>query len=360
MPLYKRATWANEELTLANPWMQVRICKRATGWGWAEIFTPEGKCMAILDHFGELLLRDQEIPMRLEADSFEHAQTSEGESYSFPVKSLIVKDKLRNTSFDPWLNYPIEKHSMTGVTTLTLAPDAPVLRISMRFISHGIQWARYVRGPWLKAGEGSYAAARTDAIFPGIEWLEGDEWSSGKDWFKDPWAKRFVPHPNKVAIPLMTLSHEGDAVTLSWEPRQQVSGWFNYRRSLPQPVFASPNFIDRANNHLMGLMIPDAEIEAFENQTEREPALQLHMEQRINFDAEITLSRGTSLEAITDWVARKGMPVVPAPRWPFPEALERIAAAYNSHLWHEGRGFGTEQAPGHFNASVPPFPGGFS
>lgn len=347
MPVYQHATYANEEITLSNAFMTVKVYKRATGWGWAEIFTPAGKCMGILDHFGELLLRDQEIPMRLEGDRYERSEGESGQTLTFPVQSLIVKDKLRNTSFDPWLNYPIEKHSMTGTTTLTLLRDQPVLRISMRFMSHAIQWARYVRGPWLKVGEGSFGTAKTDAIFPGVEWLEGDEWSSGKDWFKDPWAKRFAPHPNKVAIPLIALSHEGDVLSLCWDPRQEVSGWFNYRRSLNQPVFASPNFIDRANNHLLGLMIPDAEIEALENQVEADPGLELHMEQRIAFDGEVVLSRGSSLEAVTDWVAREGMPAVPEPRWPLEEALARMAEGYNTHFWHEGEGFGTRQVPQH-------------
>jgi hypothetical protein len=323
----------------------VDVHKRATGWGWGEIFTPDGRCMAILDHLGELLLRDQEIPMRLEADTFQRETGDFGERLVFPVRSLIVKDKLRNTSFEPWLNYPIEKNSMVGEATLTLAPDQPVLKVSLRLISQANQWARYVRGPWLKAGEGSFGAAKVDAIFPGVEWLLGDEWSSGTDWFKDPWAKRYIPHPNKVAIPLMAMSQDGVGVGLAWDPRQNVTGWFNYRRCHPQPVFATPNFIDRRSNHLMGLMIPDVDVESHENQPEAEPPLELHMEQRIAFDAEVFLVKGDSLDVIVDWVQRHGMPEPPAPRWPFLEALDRIAQSYITHFWHEGKGFGTEQTP---------------
>jgi len=40
----------------------------------------------------------------------------------------------------------------------------------------------YFRGPWLKVGAGSFAAAKTDGIFPGVHWIVGDEWSSGTDW----------------------------------------------------------------------------------------------------------------------------------------------------------------------------------
>ena len=79
---------------------RVDVHKRLTGWGWAELFTPQGKCMGVLEHLGELMLRDQEIPMRLEAETYERAQNNEGETITFNVKSLIVKDKLKGTSFE--------------------------------------------------------------------------------------------------------------------------------------------------------------------------------------------------------------------------------------------------------------------
>jgi hypothetical protein len=230
-----------------------------------------------------------------------------------------------------------------------------VVFLEYRLVSKANQYARYVRGPWLKVGEGVFGSAKTDAIFPGIEWLLDEEWSSGTDWFKDPWAMRWAPHPNKVAIPVMAVSQDGYGIGLAWNPNQHSSGWFNYHRNLPQPVFASPNFIDRQNNHLMGLMIPDVEIEAQENQVYREPPLELHLDQRVEFDAEIFLVEGDSLEVITDWVKRHGMPEPPEPRWPLPEALDRIAQAYNNLYWHEGRGFGVEQTGHSVHPYVPRF-----
>ena len=83
--------------------------------------------------------------------------------------------------------------------------------------------------------------------------------------------------------------------------------------------------------------------EAHENQVYADPPLELHPEQRIEFDAEIFLCEGRSLNVLVDWVQRHGMPEPPAPRWPLPEALERIARAYTTHLWHAGKGFGTPQ-----------------
>lgn len=355
MPSYQQASYGGETVSLQNNHLCVNIYKRLTGWGWAELFTPQGKCMGVLEHLGELMLRDQEIPMRLEAEGYQRTQDGDGETLTFKVKSLIVKDKLKGTSFESWLHYPLDVHCMVGEVSLTLMSDAPHLTISCRYLSKANQYARYVRGPWLKVGAGSFGSAKTDAIFPGVEWLVGDEWSSGTDWFKDPWAKRFVPHPNKVAIPLMAVSHEGVGLGMAWNPAQDATGWFNYRRQKQQPVFASPNFIDRRNNHLLGLMLPDVEVEALENNVSSEPPLELHHEQWLRFDAELFLVEGTSLDVVTDYVKRRGLPWPPEPRWPLEAALHRIAGAYTTHLWHDEKGFGTAQTESTIQPHSPRF-----
>jgi hypothetical protein len=355
-PRYPHASYAGETLTLENAHLRMDVHKRMTGWGWGEIYTSTGKLMGVLEHLGEIMIRDQEIPMRLEAQGEpERAQSPEGESLTFQVRSLVVREKLKGTSFEPWINYPLEQPCMGGQVTITLVHEQPLLILSYRLVSLANQYARYVRGPWLKAGAGSFGAAKDDAILPGIEWLVDDEWSSGTDWFKDPWAMRVVPHPNKVAIPLMALSHQGTGIGLAWDPNQSATGWFNYRRHRPQPVFASPNFVDRRNNHLMGLMVPDVFAEEEENKVWAEPPLELHLKQRVEFDAEIWLSEGDSLDTVVDWVRRHGLPAPPQPRWPFEEALDRIAAAYNARFWHEGEGFGTAQHPEGIRPTVPRF-----
>jgi hypothetical protein len=90
-------------------------------------------------------------------------------------------------------------------------------------------------------------------------------------------------------------------------------------------------------------MIPDATIEGHENEVYATIPLELKIGQQINFDAELWLTEGISLDVVTDWVKRHGFPEPPAPKWPYKETLDRIAAAYNSNLWHEGEGFGIIQ-----------------
>ncbi len=346
MPRYQRTSYAGESVALDNGHLRLVMFKRLGGWGWGEIYTPEGKLMAVLDHLGEVMLRDQDIPMRLEADTFRRESTPEGERLVFAVRATVVSEKLKGTSFDNWMHYPLKAPCLVGEVSITLLADQPLLKIAHRLKATGNYYARYIRGPWLRVGEASFGVAKDDSILPGVEWTVDDEWSSGPDWFKDPWALRAVPHPNKVAIPLMALSHEGTGIGLSWNPNQTVTRWFNYRGHHPQPVFATPNFIDRMNNSLFGLMVPDASIEGHENEVYAEQPLELRIDQRIDFDSEIWLTRGRSLDVVTDWVKRHGLPDPGAPRWPFEETLDRIAQAYNTNFWHEGKGFGTYQHGG--------------
>ncbi len=338
-PRFRHGAYGNEYIELKNDKIRLIMFKRLNGWGWGELYTPSGKFMAVLEHLGEVMLRDQDIPVRLEADSVHTKEGPEGKSLIFKVSSTVVRDKLKGTSFEKWMLYPLEKPCITGEVTLTVTPDEPLIYMKYRLEGTANYYVRYIRGPWLRVGEESFGTEKTDAIFPGVEWLVGNEWSSGSDWFKYPWSERFVPHPNKVSIPLMALSHDGVGIGLAWEPNQTVTRWFNFRTQRPQPVFAAPNFIDRMNNSLMGIMIPDASGEGQENKPYADIPLELRVGQMIDFDAELWLSDGNSLDVVIDWVRRHGLPEPPEPRWPFKETLDRIAGAYNSNLWVEGKGF---------------------
>jgi hypothetical protein len=344
-PQYKRTNYSNQSVLLQNDQMQVRIFRRLGGWGWGEISTSEGKLMAVLDHLGEIMLRDQDIPMRFEAENVEKKISEKGECLVFKVKSVVPRINLVGTSFEEWMRYPFTEPAVTGEVTITLAKDQPILYLQYRFTSTGNYYARYIRGPWLKVGEASFGTKKDDSMLPGVEWTKGDEWSSGIDWFKDPWALRSVPHPYKVTAPLMALSYEGTGIGLSWDPNQVATRWFNYRTQRPQPVFATPNFIDRMNNNLMGLMVPDASVEGHENEVYASLPLELKIGQMINFDAEIWLSKGNSMDVMLDWVKRHGLPEPPPPKWSYKETLDKIANAYNTNLWHEGEGFGIIQRP---------------
>ena len=344
-PKLKNASFGGESVSLKNDFIEFNIYKRINGWGWAEIITPTGKMMGVLEHLGEIMLRDQDIPMRLVAKSFTKKQNEEGETIEFEVASVVIRDILEKTSFDNWMVYPFTEPAIKGTVSFSLAPKSSLLKLKYRLKSTGNYYARYIRGPWLLLGESSFGMKKDDAILPGVDWAINDEWTSGTDFFKDPWALRVVPHPYKVTSPVMAISHEGTVIAMSWDANQRATRWFNYREHLQQPVFASPNFVDRKNNQLMGLMLPDATIEGHENEVVAQIPLELKIGQMINFDAEIWLSKGNSVSALTDWVKRYDLPEPAEPRWPYQETLRLIANAYNTNFWHEGEGFGLLQRP---------------
>ncbi len=344
-PHYKRTNYSQQSVVLKNDHIQVQMFRRIGGWGWGEISTGSGKFMAVLDHWGEIMLRDQDIPMRLEAENVEERQDQNGTSLIFKVKSVVARNNLKGTSFENWMSYPFTEPALTGEVTLTLDKVQPLITLSYRLVATGNYYARYIRGPWLKVGEASFGVKKDDSMLPGVDWVMGDEWSSGLDWFKDPWALRSVPHPYKVTAPLMALSYEGTGIGLSWDANQVATRWFNYRAQRPQPVFATPNFIDRMNNNLMGLMVPDASPEGHENEVYSTLPVELKIGQMVNFDAEIWLSEGNSLDVMLDWVKRHGLPAPPQPKWGYRETLDKIANAYNTNLWHQGEGFGIKQRP---------------
>ncbi len=355
-PRYKKAAYADETVQLKNDKMEINFYKRVAGWGWGEIYSEEGKLMAVMEHLGEIMLRDQDIPVRFVAEDYEKKSTSEGEIITFEVQSLVVREVLENTSFDNWMRYPFTEPAIKGKVSFLLKKGEAFVTMDYDLEATANYYARYIRGPWLKIGEASFGTEKDDAILPGVDWVVKDEWSSGTDFFKDPWALRVVPHPNKVSIPLMAISHEGTGLGLSWDPKQVATRWFNYRAHVPQPVFAAPNFVDRMNNNLIGLMVPDATIEGHENEIYAEQPLELKIGQQINFDAELWLTEGNSLDVVTDWVKRNGLPEPSEPRWSYEETLDRIANAYNTNLWHEGKGFGVIQRP---NTSIRPSVPGF-
>ncbi len=251
-PVYPNASYGGESVTLANAQVRLEIHKRVTGWGWIEIFDSAGRMIAVLDHLGEAdpIVSGRSVPLRFESARYELEKGSFGQRIRFPVR-LAWYEKIANSRFT---NRDLVEPLMEGAVTITLAPDAPRIGLTYEYKPLKPVSLRYLRGPWLIAGAGAYGTAKTDGIFPGVEWLVGDEWSSGTDWFQHPQALRVAPHPFKVTAPVMALSHQGAGIGLAWNPRAGVLSGKRY----PQPVFASPNFVDRANNHLMGLALPSA------------------------------------------------------------------------------------------------------
>ena len=205
-PVYKRASYTGDFLELKNENISLRIFKRLCGWGFGEVWSADGRLMAVLDHFGEILLRDQEIPMRLEAEDYESFSDGDRSGFVFKVRTTLPAEKLRGTSFEKWVHFPFNEPVLSGTVKICLRKGDTGFGISTELVSNGNYYARYLRLLWLLCGEGSFGSEKCDALLPGVDWPVGREWSGGTDFFKDPWAGRSIPHPNKVASSYMGVS----------------------------------------------------------------------------------------------------------------------------------------------------------
>jgi hypothetical protein len=340
VPHYPDATYGGENVTLENPSMHLVVYKRVTGWGWVEISNAAAELIAVLDHFGEVapIVTGFSIPVRIEAQSYKLDRGEFGERLTFPVQLIWYPTVAKG----PWAVKALSAPALEGTVSITLEREAPIAKLVYDLHPLTPLGVRYIRGPWLKVGSGSFGAAKTDGIFPGVEWLLGGEWSSGTDWFQHPDALRLAPHPFKVTAPVMAISWKGTGIGLAWNPLAEVLPGKRYL----QPVYASPNFLDRANNHLMGLVLPSVAWGVEENTPPVRPPktgpapLELSPGNSLQIEAEIFLAKGNSLDVMVDWVKRHGLPEPPTPRYPLAEAMDRIARQYNTSFWHEGRGWG--------------------
>lgn len=335
MPRYHDAVFGGASVSLENRFLRFEMYKRLTGWGWGELYVPgpSGKLdrfFAVLEHLAEVDLEGLPHPLRLEASTYQLTSDSTGQTLVFEVQ--LQKVEAPDKTYEGG-------SALKGLVTLRLPTDEPVLYYELTATPQFMVFLKYLRGPWLRIGANSFGMARHDAIFPGIEWLSGDEWSSGTDWFEHPQALRVAPHPHKVAIPLMAISYDGVGLGFSWTPTLAVLS-AGPRLRCPQPIFATPNFVDRKSHHLFGLMWPSARWGLAENALKADPPIQLRKGLELKLDGQITIVPGTSLDVVVDWAKRHGLPEPGAPRWPWLEVLDRSANAYNTNLWVEGQGFG--------------------
>ncbi|MHB1357838.1 MAG: hypothetical protein ACYCZF_17855 [Anaerolineae bacterium] len=347
MPRYREAAFGGETIILENAHVRLEMHKRVTGWGWGELYVPgeSGKpdrFFAAIEHLAEAWVEGQPYPMRLEAKEYTLDESPQGKTLTFNVQMQEVEP--------PDKTYE-GVGAIVGEVKFSLSNDAALIKYEMLLEPQFQIRLRRARGMWLRVGADSFGTDKHDAIFPGVEWLVGKEWSSGTDWFEHPHALRLTPHPHKVAFPLMAISHDGIGLGLSWSPDLFVLSDAT-RMRCPQPVFAVPNFVDRRDHSLLGLMWPSARWGMAENALAAEAGFKVQKRQRIVLDAEISVIKGDSLDVVCDWVKRHGMPEPGRPRYDWQSALDRIAGAYNTNLWIEDQGWGFR---GKGSAVVPTF-----
>ncbi|WP_123040985.1 hypothetical protein [Cohnella candidum] len=184
-------------------------------------------------------------------------------------------------------------------------------------------------GPVLTVGEGSFGAGKDEALFPGLEWLTGGESSSSQLDVHTPAYLRLVPHPYKITVPLMAVRQDKHIVSLSWDPKQKWDG----EHDLPAAKFASPNWVENQNNHVMGLSALSVPTYVKENQELAETAYALPAGRDLTLKAGIsTIEADSVAEAVSAYVKDNGIPSVPQVR-SFEEQVDLGLDAYLRTYW---------------------------
>jgi len=179
-----------------------------------------------------------------------------------------------------------------------------------------------------------YALDRDEAIFPGLEWLAGDEASSSTLDIAEghPHQKRFVVHPNMVTIPAIGVHGRHGTVGLLWNIRQKWDG----TRDRPSVLFASPDRLNNQRSHLMGLFLPTVPDYVEPNKQQASRPYRLKPDQPIRIRCHIWADgRATdALAAIDEWLRIYGLPKpTPLPHGSYEREIEFSMQAYLKSLW---------------------------
>lgn len=185
-------------------------------------------------------------------------------------------------------------------------------------------------GPELYAGEGAPGFARDSALFPGLEYLLGDERSSGTDFASDGVAARYVPHPNKITIPLMAVTGSDVTCGLMWDPLQRWDG----EHDRPAALFASPNTWEGQENHLMRLFAPGMTAGLAENAGQLDAPYDLAPGASLTLAARIfAASADGPLAPLDLWLAAQPLPDRPPRPRPDAETARLALENYRSVTW---------------------------
>jgi hypothetical protein len=188
-------------------------------------------------------------------------------------------------------------------------------------------------GPGMHVGEGTFGAAKDEALFPGLEYLLDDEPSSDTRFAAEKYANRTVPHPYKITIPLMAVSHGGCSVGLLWDPNQDWGSAWRH----PAALFSSPNRLQgNANNHWMALFAPGAGTRwVEEGSTEASKPYDIRPDRPSTLSARLVGVADGVIGVVRAWVEAYGLPSVPAVEQSYSQNVDLSVRSYLDVAWDE-------------------------
>ena len=201
---------------------------------------------------------------------------------------------------------------LTGRATLEYRLDGNRLHCIGRLTAEVNSHLYRFRFPDWRVGDGSFGEAKDEALFPGLEYLLGEERSSGSAFAAPPHDLRFAPDPYKITAPLMAVRWRNYLVSMEWDPTQ---GWSGVLRA-PNALFASPNFLEGGANHRFALWVPAIPRWADENTQQAREPFRLIRGDSVLLQATLTVRTDAKdvVEAMAQYLQRVGAPYPPAPQ----------------------------------------------
>ena len=168
------------------------------------------------------------------------------------------------------------------------------------------------------AGEGSFGSTKTQAVLPGLEYLDKDEPSSSEADIIGTGSQRRTPDALKITFPLMAVAADGRYVGLVWEQQVQLTA-----------LFDSPDRTFNSAGHAMGLIFPGS------NGTDRAEGHMLPYAPRALPAGEVVEARATFIggpgqsivPAVQQYVVMRGLPQIPKTGVPNLDGYIKLAAA---------------------------------
>lgn len=200
--------------------------------------------------------------------------------------------------------------------------------MSIRAEASGLSGFTHFSGPFWLVGDGTFGSKKDQALFPGIEYLSSEERSSGELDIAPPHHLRFAPHPNKITLPTLAIEQAGSVFGVRWDPLQKWDG----EHTRPSVAFASPNFLDAQENHLMGVFLPS--IPEFVPENSLKATIPCDRS-RVEVTHTVFTMDGDVLSASDHFFEQKRIPEWPEIRRSYEETLELSMRAYEEVLWNE-------------------------
>ncbi len=225
-------------------------------------------------------------------------------------------------------------HIWTLKVTLATSAFEDTLKLTHELSCDGPGELLAFDGPVVYAGSGTFGAQKKQAVFPGLEWLVDDEVSSSDlDIEPDhPDRIRYVPHPNAITCPWMAVTNQEGTVGLLWDCYQRWDG----KHDRPAAAFASPDYFNHVDGHLMALFLPSVPDWVPRNQRVASKPYLLKAGGQLKLESYLFVSPQTKspLVAQTRWFDLFEVPKpLPPAAGPWPEEVQFSMNAYLKSLW---------------------------